>query len=414
MYSTFELGFEQPVADACFTRRRLLGLAGASVSSSALCTAEAFAESARACDEADRRGYFRVFGPEGEHPYHSPTRLSAPAALIRPALVVELDHPYVGYQEGYVRAPTCVEASFVRAYLHEVLHVWQILSQGFLTELALSEWNACVAYQSGATVSATNPLRERFKEISPAMPFSPWNLSEGLCRYWDVHVFGPSRVLRERATITTSPASDRYPTGYSKLEFHQALLAVRDQWADPYRWTYGHWGDAAAVIFPLLGYFALQTADPVGVFVKAGRASYELVGPTSSNVHKDWARTYEGLRTLVIDVAKSETGRSLRSGLDVLNSHPKLGDSLWQHYRTILRRFPGEHRERAFALPGVPDYREMLANIPPALTVFTDGRWTYRSIEPFMRRIGIGRNLESLADEAEAIRHAHRKLHELR
>jgi hypothetical protein len=129
--------------------------------------------------------------------------------------------------------------------------------------------------------------------------FSARQLTEALARFWDIHICGPARLLRqhhewraqqeavglpqqhavrlpsdellEREGEETS-LTDEQPIKvkkYTSFAF-DALMSLEDDYAIPYRLLLKQVGSRLAVIlFPIIAYFSLQTRFPLRVYEAA-------------------------------------------------------------------------------------------------------------------------------------------------
>ena len=77
-------------------------------------------------------------------------------------------------------------------------------------ELALAghEWQRLLRYEQGGDTSPTEEsqrLLRLFYEPHAELGFSTWNLYEALCRFWDVHIIGPPKLLLQHAALPSLP-----------------------------------------------------------------------------------------------------------------------------------------------------------------------------------------------------------------
>jgi hypothetical protein len=102
---------------------------------------------------------------------------------------------------GYLFGPAAFSLDYptmLRVYTHEVLHFWQTLSMGFITNLALNEWLALSEYEQTGNPSRQSDLLQAFTTRDPDLGFSASDLSEALCRFWDIHILNPEDLLKEQ------------------------------------------------------------------------------------------------------------------------------------------------------------------------------------------------------------------------
>lgn len=354
--------------------------------------------------------------------FEDPTRGAKQLGFVRSALAVELDHLYVDFHEGFLRGPKCFHQSFVRAYVHEVLHFWQALSQGFITNLALQEWQHVQEFKQTGALKDSGGLLSRFAEPPKDGPFSAWELSESLCRFWDIHILGPERLLQERGDPMARVGNDFRP--YSAEEFDR-VMTIEDSYAAPYRWALDHWGTSASVLlFPIAGHFAMQTRRPVDVFVRVGENLRVQAQQMHGSIHENWRTVFPQVRQACEHASLNLTGASLTPGWDVIGRSGLRKTPIWHHYLKLLNGASilsggTEQLDFFFSLPGDPECRGNLISVfLPTVTLFRNGRWFgessfVRSIQETRERTSTGDNTlrvadglsspRSLADSAEAI-----------
>ena len=318
-------------------------------------------------------------GPEAGERFDDPARGAKGFGFIRSALAVELNDLYVEFHEGFLRGPRCFRKSFVRAYVHEVLHFWQTLSQGFITNLALQEWMDVQEFKQTGGIQNLKGLISRFADRPKGAPFSAWELSESLCRFWDIHIMGPVLLLQERGEALDSAVGDARP--YQAAEFDR-LMTIEDAYAAPYRWALDQWGSNASVLlFPLAGHFAMQTQRPVSVFLKAGESLRTQLQQMQGSIHKNWPAVFPQVRQVCEEANFNLTKGMLTPGWDVIHRSELRKVPIWSHYLELLResskRLSGMRElDYCFSLPGDPSSRGILTSVfLPALTLFQNGRW---------------------------------------
>jgi hypothetical protein len=337
--------------------------------------------------------------------------------FVRPALAVELDYPISAFHQGFLEAPTCFHQPFIRTYVHEVLHFWQTLSQVFIANLAVEEFLATKEFQETGAAPTAQSMIARFSKVPRGAPFSPWELSESLCRYWDIHILGPVRLLKERAD---EPVPDDDPTRpYHRGDFDY-LMMIEDAYAAPYRWAIESWGSQSSVLlFPLAGYFAMQTPKPVEVFLATGVTLKEMAGQLRGSIHDIWRKIFAAVRKECNATAFRITGMVLTPGWDVIRRSGVKNSSLWRHYLKLADIFVGlteEPIDFSFAVPGDPAVRGTLAQaFRPAVTLFRDGRWLSQAplgVAALLYGKADLRDGTALADEAQQLIQNYRAMRE--
>jgi hypothetical protein len=305
-----------------------------------------------------------------------------------------------------------------RVILHETIHLWQYLSSGYLANLVEEDWLRLKAFEQGDTPAPAGPKRKAFLERSPHLGFSVKDLHEALARFWDMHILGPpllieleladpQRTLPEGFEQGYREAEEagmiRHPVhgGYSDLSYRWAMRCAAGNYGKPYLWLLEQVGvPRADIIFPLAGFFAFQTPDPLRAFNWIARqASHEFddVAP-GLIIHDWWRKAYWRMGQIAVAVAKeigavglNHIGHAVENG--DLADHP-IWYSHFQLRRIAGRRFadlplfsdfPGalpEKLEQArgslnldytLACPGDPDYKWMLVQcLAPAFVAFED------------------------------------------
>lgn len=365
--------------------------------------------------------------PKAGERFDDPSRGPRQLGFVRSALAVELDDFYVDFHDGFLRGPRCFHQSFVRAYVHEVLHFWQALSQGFITNLALQEWLDVQEFKQSGALKDYKGLLGRFAEPPKGAPFSAWELSESLCRYWDIHIMGPVRLLQERGEALSSAGNDARP--YQAAEFDR-LMTIEDAYAAPYRWALERWGSVASVLlFPIAGHFAMQTSRPVEVFLKVSENLAVEAQQFRGSIHENWRTLFPKVRDATGSACFSLTGSILTPGWDVIRRSALKESPIWRYYLRLLHTGAMtvgsiEKLDFCFSLPGDPENRGILVSgFLPAVTLFRNGRWFGESdLAKFLRQQderraktdGVSRTRDelpspqSLADSAEEIMRGYR------
>ena len=313
----------------------------------------------------------------------------------RPSMAVELDAPHFAFDIGYLQGPAYYDIPYLRVYVHETLHFWQMLSVGFVTNLGIQEWDDLLEFEPSGKVPKDADLKLLLREQHSELGFSAMDLIEALARYWDIHILGPvklqewSSVKRSyEGPISTQRVRDpsETPRPYFAGEF-DALMKAEDTYAEPYRLALARWGSQKSVVlFPLVGYCALQTKRPVRVFTSAiAQLEKDITLPVRFSIHDEWRRNFPIVYKRCNEIALSETGAVLTPGWDVL-SRSKLIDQhpVMQHHKALLNGAMGlwgrSEMELYFAIPGDPEARgHLIAAFLPPVTLFRNGCWAVNS-----------------------------------
>ncbi|UCG70589.1 MAG: hypothetical protein JSV09_06110 [Thermoplasmata archaeon] len=333
--------------------------------------------------------------------------------LYRPSLVITLNESYVPFNENYVYGPSEFRKPFLRIYIHELLHFWQYLSQGYLTKLALNEWKNLLNYEKSGDPTPPNDLieqNEEFLKVNDITGFSIKELHEALCRFWDIHILGPVNMLEHHENlpwyqnkfdgnlIKRDIERMRRIVGgveqYSSESFDM-LMQVEDQYAGPYRWILEKYHTTTCVIFfPLIGYFAMQSNYPVEFFELAfDQLKYMLpkkMNLKNVNIHNAWREFFPKIKYVCHVYNKSFSGCPLEPGWVIIKRSFGADHPIFAHYLALIERLQkkkiyklgwdeynvSKELEFWFATPGDPISRLILGlNFLPPTTLFHDGEW---------------------------------------
>lgn len=329
--------------------------------------------------------------PDVGRPFVPGRRIHIENGMVRSALALELDADYTEYRSGYIIVPTCFFQPFARTYMHEVLHFWQTLSHGYITRLALEEWRAARTYHDSGDITPTSKEAIEFRTKSGNATFSAQQLSEALCRFWDIHIYGPGRLSAERHGRSVEHLVDAPIAPYLGAQFDLAMTED-DAYAEPYRWILKQVGSNASVLlFPLIGNFALNSQRPIEVFLQSVEQCLPFVKDLSGSIHVNWRGIFDQVYRRVNDVSRSVCGTPLKSGWEVIDQSSGIAGSIWEHFLRLLivanvqwRTEDGMRGARAlqfsFATPGDPTSRKFLTSIAvPPLTLFGTGQWVQAS-----------------------------------
>jgi hypothetical protein len=346
----------------------------------------------------------------------------------RASLSISLDFDFEQFRSGDTRVH--------RVYWHEKFHFYQALSQGYVTRLALLEWQHLNVFAETGEITPADELNtylSNFFAPHPVGRFAPpefrggisaWNLSEALTRFWDIHAMGFETIAKELGRNRRLPRylreirrqrpKDIDSWVISDAEFDY-LMSAEDWYAGPYRLFLSHsWSSRmAALLFPLVAHFALQSLSPVAVFALAsdrlpddpelvirlqamqqGAGMVPPIGPWNSFTMGLWWPVVAARVQRVCDDAAREinSGVGLEAGWDViartsLRDHPVYSFMLslldpvvhissQAEFAAALPGYPPLPLGTAFALPGSPAAMAILKDlVQPPVVVFNDRIW---------------------------------------
>jgi hypothetical protein len=269
-----------------------------------------------------------------------------------------------------------------RRLLHESLHYWQQLSQGYLFLLAEEDWADFIERQKTGKIPVEGPRRKHFKQGDGHHGFSAWNISESLTQFWEVFIVGPESASVAGAGISAKERTRRWN---SDDEFDEAMLASRD-YSEPFRLARRLLDSSfSLVIFPFLAHFALKTRRPAHFFerfideiaapagAKAGEMGvldpHSTVGP---------GVLYPYIQGLCDQLARGEGEAGLLHAPDLFAASPLRENPayVWSFRRLarLAARVRGGALDTAICLPSLHQHRKILAHelTPPCLR-FADG-----------------------------------------
>ncbi len=314
-------------------------------------------------------------------------------AFYRPSLTIELDTAHFSFDHGYLAGPGFYRVPSLRVYIHETIHFWQTLNQGYLTNLAQEEWLALLEFEKTGRNAKYGNLQSAYTTKELSVNYSTADLVEGLARFWDIMILGPDRLeewntggYSHRTPFTTERQDDpQKPVKPMTNQLFDRLMQLEDAYAAPFRLMLEQWGtNNSIMLFPLVGHFSMQTPKPAQTFAAATEALTRTGGiEFSGSIHDGWRHYYAPIRELCHQVSMNVTGSLLTSGWDVVQ-RGALGDHpLFRHFLALYDRAVPDAAQQLdlfFAVPGDPEARGYLRSffVPP-LVLFHDGRWAERA-----------------------------------
>jgi len=311
----------------------------------------------------------------------------------RQSLVVDLDCDSFDFDSRILFGPSVFGRPELRRFTHECVHLWQQLGSGYLANLARDRWSDLNTFEKTGEMP---PVRKsRFGDVDPQTGFSVQQLSEALCRFWDVHIFGPADLLgepyagellikkrdlpRESAWVTDGLPPEvvdrlRHLRAYSGEQYDRWMLG-EDDYAEPYRRVLQAGGSYwAASVFPIVGYYSLQTRNPCRAFMASLYGLRDLRLPKAGYIHDTWREIFARVALTCAKAALKSGGSMLTPGAQVIRAMP--GHRVYRHYSQLLAMAQQYWSlDMRLALPGDPEFRFQLTTFClPALIRFHDGQ----------------------------------------
>jgi hypothetical protein len=344
----------------------------------------------------------------------------------RCSLAIELAYDFFPFKKEYLEQPRLHDHTAVRVFVHETLHFWQVLSSGFIANLALSEWRNLLKFECSGEFEPRAKILEDFTRKNIELGFSAYNLTEALARYWDLHITGPQKNLRGRLLRSNSPDLARLgldnPTdlpgseakAYTGEQFDNLML-LEDAYAAPYRLSLERWGSLKSVLlFPLVGYFSLQTPAPVEVFCSVMKSNEidRINFNEYRDIHIGWRSLFEDIRNLckLSAMFVGQVG-AFTPGWDVIKRSPLNIHPVYCHYLQTILTLQNKNTDFYFACPGDPECRAYLVSyfLPP-LTILANDRWIGES-SSLKKAIELPANLGEGLLEAEMLANKSQDIH---
>ena len=212
--------------------------------------------------------------------------------VARAGLGITLEYPWRQQPDDWISNPGSL-GEMGRVLFHETLHVWQVLSQAFQTNLALLEYGYARRYMDAGRyltleegqrlLGIEQTAQERAVEqelerldmahVDP-LGFSPHDLYESVARYWDITVVGADLVYRS-ITGEPLPASqmvwneEAQARGPTLSAINGVMKLAEDSYSLPYIIATDKFPGLGELLFPLVAHASLQTRQPVQVFGRA-------------------------------------------------------------------------------------------------------------------------------------------------
>ena len=262
-----------------------------------------------------------------------------------------------------------------RRLLHESLHYWQQLSQGYLFLLAEEDWADFIEREKTGKNPGEGLRRKHFKQGDGRHGFSAWNISESLTQFWEMFIVGRESASGPGVEASAKKRSRRWS---SDDEFDEAMLASRD-YSEPFRLARRVLDPSfSLVIFPFLAHFALKTRRPAYFFERfideiaapAGAKGGEM-GVLDPHSAQGPGLLYPYIQELCDQLARGEGEAGLLHAPDLFAASPLRENPAYawsfQRLARLAARVRGGVLDTAICLPA--QHRKMLAHdlTPPCL-----------------------------------------------
>jgi hypothetical protein len=274
-----------------------------------------------------------------------------------------------------------------RRLLHESLHYWQQLSQGYLFLLAEEDWTDFLEHERTGKPATGGPRRKHFRQPEGQHGLSAWNVSESLTQFWEIFLIGREAANAKAAPLRSSApdSTAAAPRWTSDDDFDGAMLASRD-YSEPFRLARRLIDPAySLIIFPFLAHFALKTRRPAHFFE---RFITEVAAPAGAKVRESGlldphsgpgpSVLYPYIGDLCAGVAADEGEPGLLHAPDLFASSPLRGNPayVWSFQRVehlSARCSRGAPLDVAICVP-TGSHRGILAlELTPPCLRFADG-----------------------------------------
>lgn len=281
------------------------------------------------------------------------------ADLLNPvSLLIDLSFPWFEADSKVLRHPAGFRPRESRIVLHETIHYWQHLGQGYLMLRVQEDWKRLLEFEKTGKPSKAGEQKLRFLRKGVVPNFSALDLHECLARFWDVHVIGPvnlmelelkddrrrldESVIKEYVRLKSAGKLVRASDGaYSSESYDLAMYSAAGNYAVPYRLIRNQTeSQVAGTILPLAGHFAFQTKDPVHSFrrivdILLGGALPEI--PREQNITDLWEQHYPLIWRVADAVKKDQHEPTLFSGMFMQRGSLSSNRVYQWAYRTLRR-----------------------------------------------------------------------------
>lgn len=315
--------------------------------------------------------------------------------------IIELVDAWRPPSTSVLRAPAKYEPTMSRKVIHETIHYWQYISEGFLTLLAEEEWNRLRAFEDSNDKKWPGPIRQMFIQESGEYGLSPQDLHEAVARYWEFMSQGPERLFSQTKRSTELDSFSDLGLSESGEAFELAMQQLGGGYAHTYQILNSAYGPLTPALFSLICHFSLQTMQPVEFFdrfLKAVLKNYRI--KTEPLILDElWESAYLDIRSICVRTIQKQGEKGLLLGGAIikngeLRNHPVYRWSFdWMNivsnllvgtdvFNTLKSQLPSTQDQligillldRALASPVSPNNRSLLIEwLAPPCILFSDG-----------------------------------------
>ena len=184
---------------------------------------------------------------------------------------------------------------------------------------------------------------------------------------------------------------------YNSKSFYEVMSEHLKEWDTyfyPYMLVEKAFGNILrTVLFPVIGYFVLQSKYPVRFFKQIiGHLAekYKDIKKEKILINKFWRENFNEIHQECIRLMFELYGGAFTPGWDVIMSRQFNDHSVCSFYRYLLSYTQqvisqkGLNLDMFFALPGDPNCRHLLAtSFRPPVTLLNGGYWTVEDVSEF-------------------------------
>jgi len=251
------------------------------------------------------------------------------------SLVIDVDFEYTDPSPLVLRHPAKHRPVTSRIVLHETIHYWQHLSQGFLVRMAEEDYGRLTTFESTGEAPEPGPYRNEYLRRDTETGLCARDLHECLARYWDMHVLGPPLLIELEFQDPRRNHSSDFVAGYHKLKdqgliispidggysdisYDMAMTAAAGNYGKPYLMLREMYPSVvAAGLFPLAGYCAMMTDNPLLLFknlISTVAPAFFDIRPHAT-IEDVWESRFGKVMRMAVQLARTDGGSGLDFGI---------------------------------------------------------------------------------------------------